>query len=299
MPVITCILVGWRYARGIKRRIIMYVALSTLARSLTLAYPLIVGWIVRIIETNASLDSKVRDLAFAAGVYWITSAAFWLFHRPARISEIRIAGILCTRYQRHLLRCCYELPLSWHQSHHSGEIIERVNKGVTSIREFWSNSYISIQEGTRFVLSLGILLFWLSPMSAIITGTGYFLGIFVIQHYESQIRERLNLYLKNLRSLASLTQDYLANIVTVISLRLGRRCSREVHSRSTPVISAIHSFAKVSERKWQLIDLVVDAGIGVSLFRSTNISEHELSHPDVYVPPRCSRNATNLCLPPW
>jgi ABC-type multidrug transport system fused ATPase/permease subunit len=61
-----------------------------------------------------------------------SSLFFWAFHGPARVLEIYNAFKVRRNYRYKLLEGVMNLPLDWHTEHHSGDTIDKVEKGTSS-----------------------------------------------------------------------------------------------------------------------------------------------------------------------
>ena len=83
---------------------------------------------------------------------------FWLFHGPARVVERKVALKIQQAFRLNLYEQFTHLPLKWHQDHHSGNIITRVNRASTALHRFAEDQFIYIETIVKFVISIGFLM---------------------------------------------------------------------------------------------------------------------------------------------
>src|SRR3989338_8095240 len=75
------------------------------------------------------------------------------------LNYIQKNGITKKNYKEYLLRGTMALPLSWHTDHHSGNTIDKIEKGTSAIFSFSEETFMFIQAFVRLVISLGALIY--------------------------------------------------------------------------------------------------------------------------------------------
>jgi ATP-binding cassette subfamily B protein len=99
-------------------------------------------------------------------VFWMAASVavlilFWLFHGPARVKEREVAMKIQQAFRTRIYEQLTELPLKWHQDHHSGNIISRLNRASNALYRFAGDQFIYIETIIKFIVSTAFLL-WLS-----------------------------------------------------------------------------------------------------------------------------------------
>lgn len=122
------------------------------------------------------------------------------------------------------------LPLKWHQHHHSGDIISRINRSCTALKKFAEDQFIYVETLVRFLISIGFL-FWISiPIGGLSLLTCIMATITVVLYDRKLVAlyERENAAENHIG--AGLF-DYISNMTTVLTLRLGKLTESNLVSR--------------------------------------------------------------------
>jgi hypothetical protein len=78
---------------------------------------------------------NILYLLIIIGFLW-QQVGFWSFHGPARCIERKNAFILRAAYKKYLIDGILGLPPNWHTVHHSGDTIDRINKGSDNLFQY-------------------------------------------------------------------------------------------------------------------------------------------------------------------
>lgn len=168
-PLLYLFRAAWHYSAGNRHKVILFWALFTMAELLELfGDPLIFAKIITIIQQDGiSHSSMPRLLVLLAGLI-LTTIVFWALHGPARLIERANAFGIRVTYRKHLLSGVMRLPLAWHSHHHSGNTIDKINKGSTALYEFAEDSFETIYSITRLIGSYCILAYFSKPAALIV-----------------------------------------------------------------------------------------------------------------------------------
>ena len=96
--------------------------------------PVILARIINTIQDN-NADAVHHALTWAATYAGIV-LVFWTLHGPARVVERRLGFEIFDAFTKSLYRMVTEMPLRWHQDHHSGDTINRINKAGRALFNF-------------------------------------------------------------------------------------------------------------------------------------------------------------------
>ena len=220
---------AWRYAGRDRWKIVVYVLLHLLAAVGPLATPLVFAQILN------SLQTETGDQLFATVVEWTLVWAglfvwFNFFHRLGRWFEFDVGYRLKRTYLNRYYRIVTDLPLAWHTDHHSGETIDRINLAAGALHEFSLRQFVYIDQLMRFGGTLIVLavMSWRVAAVAMVVAV---VTIVIVQAFDKQLVvafARLNAV--NHRTQATFF-DYVSNIKTIITLRLGERTAKELDAR--------------------------------------------------------------------
>ncbi|MEJ0063390.1 MAG: hypothetical protein WDO70_09400 [Alphaproteobacteria bacterium] len=139
----------WRYGRAHRHELIRIYSRLTAANIILLLLPSIFGAMIGMLQNP-------QGPVFPALLYWMAlyvcvTLIFWTLNNPARIVERRTAFEIF----RHFSDLCYakimQLPLRWHQDHHSGDTINRVSRAGGALHSFAQDQYTVIELAVRYI----------------------------------------------------------------------------------------------------------------------------------------------------
>jgi ABC-type multidrug transport system fused ATPase/permease subunit len=243
----------WRHAAGNRPLVALFMALLFVAQAVRLTIPWFFGQAVNAIQTAGGQDMALAGwnmvMMFGACV------VAWAMHGPGRVLERFMAVRIREKFADALYAKAVALPLRWHESHHSGETIQRMAKSTQALFGFSQNQFIYLQNGVSLIGPLAALC-----LVSAVTGTAAVLGyalIFAILIRFDRIMVHLlleeNRYER--RYNAELI-DCLGNISTVLTLRLQAATRSAVAARLTTVFAPLRRGIVVNEAKWCAIDLL-------------------------------------------
>jgi len=165
------------------------------------------------------------NIAFLCGLLLTTLAInlfFWAFHGPARIIE-RSNAFKTARgcYRKHLLRGVMTLPLDWHSDHHSGDTIDKIEKGTTALYAFSESSFEIISSFVQLLVSYAMLTYF-SPPAALIVFVMIGITVWVTMRFDRAIIRDYKELNRAENKISESVYDAISNITTVVILRVER-----------------------------------------------------------------------------
>jgi ABC-type multidrug transport system fused ATPase/permease subunit len=145
---------AWNFSAGNRPRVVLFVIFFIIANIISLLEPLIVAKILNTVQEHGISQENFHTYLFLISLFIIQTVAFWIFHGPARVIETTNAFLVRANYKQYLLRGTLSLPLDWHTDHHSGDTIDKIEKGSKAIYDFSENGFQFIQAIVRFIGSL-------------------------------------------------------------------------------------------------------------------------------------------------
>lgn len=253
----------WHHAAGRRTALVAVIILLVLAQVARLLIPYFFGEAV-----NALQKQGMQDLGAAATNIVFTMAAAvagWALHSPARVMERFTALRIRESFADLLFHRAIAHPLRWHEAHHSGETLHRINKASAALYGFSQSQFIYLQNLVNLVGPL-IALCVLSPP----TGAGALLGYAVVVLFLLRIdgvmirltREENRLE----RRYSAALVDCLGNVATVVSLRLQEATRRLVGARLAEVSTPLRRSIVINEVKWatmELLNITIRSGLVV------------------------------------
>jgi ABC-type multidrug transport system fused ATPase/permease subunit len=199
---------------------------------------------------------RFNEVIFWLGLGVLVVLLFWIFHGPARLVERSVALKIQQTFRNNLYEQLTHLPLKWHQDHHSGNIITRLNRSSAALYRFAENQYVYIETIVRFLTSIGFL-FWISFPVGLIS---LFFSLVIIVPMVLFDRVLIPLYdaeneVEN--RVGSVLFDYISNMTTVLTLRLGELTRSNLWQRMLSIWPAFRKESRLNETKWFLMMMLL------------------------------------------
>jgi len=251
----------WRFAHGMHRHIVLYVAMLAVANLVVLAAPLIFGAVIAEIQQNGVSSANLGQLSLLLCLLFVQTLVFWLLHGPARVIERVVAFWAEINYRRYLLGGVLSLGLNWHGEHDSGDTIDKVNKAGEGLTEFGQNVFQIVQVVVK-LLGTTIVLMWFSPWVGL--SVFIFVVISFIAIYQFDMRllpqyRQLNVFSN--KAVAAVF-DALSNVTTIKILHIEKPVLDGVIGRFTDAHKLYRQNAELNEWKWF---------VGNMLFQAINV----------------------------
>lgn len=216
----------WKYAEGYRWKIVLFFILHILSLSAMVLTPLVFAQILNTIQTDTA-DQILEKIAFWTFIWVLMFLWFNLTHRIARYFEFNVAFNVKKTFQEKLYRIVTQLPLKWHTDHHSGDTINRINIASDALFNYAVSQFFYL--GT--IINIGGAIIVLSFLSWKISIAVAIFSVFIIwsmKRFDLALvtaYEELN---ERRHKVSAVFFDFVSNIKTIITLRLGDRTVSEL-----------------------------------------------------------------------
>ncbi|MFH1212353.1 MAG: ABC transporter ATP-binding protein [Candidatus Woesearchaeota archaeon] len=244
----------WHFSKGNRKEVVIYIILSVIANMFSFLQPLVLAWLLNTIQNEGISQANVGKLVLICSCFILISGGFWMFHGPSRVKEWSNAFHVRANYKKYLVEGVLALPAEWHTEHHSGDTIDKIEKGTRGLYEFSCDTFEIIESIFRLISST-IALLYFNLFS------GFFVLFFVIIAVTVVIQydKRLRAYYREINHAENAASqkvfDFISNITTVIILRIEKLASSEIYKK---IMSPFKVFTKnitVNEIKWSFVSL--------------------------------------------
>ncbi len=150
----------WRFARGHRGKVVVFLILSLAANLLMLTVPWIVSRFFNELQYNGFGEHNFWKLLGIIGAVIVVQILAWGLHAPSRILERTAAFWTEYNYTRYLFDGVLNLDFGWHASRQSGEIIDKINNARQNLRSFAENIFQILDIGVRIVGTVIVLIFF-------------------------------------------------------------------------------------------------------------------------------------------
>jgi ATP-binding cassette subfamily B protein len=243
----------WRYADGARRRLVASWLLLVGAALMELLAPWLAAQALNALQKNGP-DALKQAALYAAAVLLSTVVA-WAMHGPGRVGERTVAMRIRQGYTDALYAKLMRLPLSWHDSHHSGDIQQRISQASASLYAFAQSQFVYLKNGVHLV-GAGVAIVLFSRELGLIALAGYLLVGWVMLRFDGALMRAAALENTAERRYQARLLDYLGNISTVIALRMQQGTRAALRERLGQVFMPARKGIVLAEAKWCAADLL-------------------------------------------
>ena len=243
----------WRHAEGHRRRVVLFVVLLVMAQVVRLTIPWFFGEAVNALQARGmeGLAQARNDLLFMLAAVGVA----WTMHGPARIVERFTALVVRERFADALHAKALALPVRWHEQHHSGETLHRMTRATSSLAQFAQSQFIYLQNTVSVVGPIAALIL-VSPATGAAAAIGYAAIAFFVVRIDFVMVRLVREENRAERRYNSALVDCLANMATVLALRLQEPMRKMLGSRLVKIFAPLRRSIVFNEVKWGGIDLL-------------------------------------------
>lgn len=239
----------WRYSAGNRRTVVLYSLMAAGAVIVWSLEPLVVGLLLNEVQENGVGPGNVQTLAMLIAAFFGIEVFGWLLHGPSRVMETENAFKAKVNYKTHLLKGVLAYPIEWHSDHHSGDTIDKIEKGSNGLFGFGEGTFQIIHAFVSLIAGLAAL-FYFDVFAGIAAVVLILPTFFILTLFDRKLvpgYKKVS-FLEN--DVAAKVFDVLSNVTTVIVLRVE---SLVLGALSTAIGKPKRQFmtnSKINEWKW-------------------------------------------------
>jgi ABC-type multidrug transport system fused ATPase/permease subunit len=246
----------WTHARGRRGRLVVALALLVTAQVVRITIPYLFGCAVNALQVQG-VDG-VRRAGWFLLAMLVAAIVAWAMHGPARIVERKTALYARERLGDALFARLVSLPLRWHEQHHSGDILFRLQKTTAALFGFAQNQFIYLQNLVSVIGPI-VALIAVSTLTGVGALAGYAIIAIVLVRFDRVMVTLAREENAADRRYTASVVDSAGNIATVLTLGLQAAVRSVVHARHLEVSKPLSRSIVMNEAKWGTIDLLNNA----------------------------------------
>jgi ABC-type multidrug transport system fused ATPase/permease subunit len=243
----------WQYAEGVRLQVVGSSALLVSSQLTRLAIPWLTAQAINAIQVSGT--GSAREAAVLILLILLATVVSWMMHGPGRIIERTVAVRIRQQLADRLYGRIASLPLAWHERHHSGETLHRIQKTSQALYDFAGSQFIYLQNLVNLIGPV-VALMLLSTFTGSMALAGYLVVGFVIVRFDRVLMKLVRKQNDAERRYSAALVDSLGNISTVITLRLQKATRTLLGSRLAAVFEPLKRNILVNETKWCAVDLL-------------------------------------------
>ena len=139
----------WQHAAGVRGLYITSMVLLTLSQVVKLVIPWLAAQAINTLQATGG--GSLQQAGLYVGGILLAFAIAWCLHGPGRILERTVGLHVRASLSDSLYARLSNLPLSWHEARHSGEIQQRAAQASGALYDFSQNQFIYLQNFVNLI----------------------------------------------------------------------------------------------------------------------------------------------------
>lgn len=240
----------WHYSVGSRQKVVWYWLMFIIANSITLfCQPLVMAKIMDVIQKQGITATNFGVLLGLLMLTLLIELIFWAIHGPARCIERCNAFKARANYRKHLLKGVMTLPMEWHVDHHSGDTIDKIEKGTNGLFSFSEDSFEVIYGMVQLVISYAILAYFSPPAAYIVVGM-ILVSAWITMRFDRVMLDQYKELNRAENNISESVFDAISNITTVIILRVERLVFSAIMHKVEKPFDLFRYNQRLNELKW-------------------------------------------------
>lgn len=244
----------WSFSYGNRKNVILYLLLFVIANSIIFIEPLVIGKMLNFIQENGITNISFPSLLFYLGIILLIDVVFWLLHGPGRVIETKNAFLVRANYKKYLVNGVMALPIEWHTDHHSGDTIDKIEKGTTNLFRYCESTFQIVEAIIRLVSSY-IVLTYFNLQSGYIVLFMVILVFFVIAQFDRILVKQYKVLYGAENKISEKIFDIISNITTVIILRIEKLVASSIYKKIMEPFALFRKNTNIGEVKWAFVSI--------------------------------------------
>lgn len=249
--------IRYKYAQDDKRKVVLFTAMFIVAELFHTFYqPFIWAKMMQILQLEGLTNHSFNTMLGLLVLSFMNTPIFWVIHGPARVLERVTSFKVRVNHRKHLLSGVMTLPMEWHTDHHSGDTIDKIEKGTSGLYYFGSNSFEIMYSLIQLVGSYAVLVYFSRPAAIIVLLT-ILISVWITMRFDTIIIKQYKELNKVENEISESVYDAISNITTVIILRVEKLVFESIMSKVEKPYKLYKNNSVLSEVKWFLTAVCV------------------------------------------
>ncbi len=274
----------WRYAEGNRRNVVLYITLSIFANLLIALEPAVVGYFLNTVQTEGVRQESLPHLLSILGLLLLLEIGFGALHGTSRITENRNTFFVRNNYKKYLLKGVMSLPIEWHANHHSGDTIDKIEKGTVALFNFSESTYEIIQTLITLTIAF-IVMFFFDPFISGVALTISALTFYFISLFDKKLIPGYTRVNRMENTISAKIFDTLSNVATVIILRVESLVLKSIGGFIDKPYEQYNKNITLNEWKWFSASIMgrITVVIVVGIYLYTHLASGAILAGTIYI----------------
>lgn len=252
----------WRYSKGHHVFLISLITLLIIGNLVELISPYATGQIINSLQVNGK--NGVPDAFFWVIALGASQVISIILNNIGLVLDKKLSRIVSHNFLKDFYKKTQSLPLLWHQDHHSGDLVSRLNKANSAAGIFVNAPTQMIWMVIGFFGPALILL----KIMPVIGMFAVFISIsasIISLIFDKKIKKYSRISNGFYHKVIAAMNDYLGNIRTIIILHLGLQTREDISNRLKLTIEPFNKEIKFKLWRWASTESIIEIMIVVCL----------------------------------
>ena len=246
----------WQYSQDNRGKVVWYWIMFIVANTITMiGGPLVFAKLMNTVQQEGITSGNFRMLIGLLMLTIVFELFFWSLHGPARCIERNNAFKVRLNYRRFLMKGVMTLPMEWHVDHHSGDTIDKIEKGTNALFSFAEDSLIPIWGFVQFTVSLVMLIYFGGWSAAVVVLVMLAVSIGITIRFDRVMIPQYKELNKSENQISESVFDAISNISTVIILRVEKLVFKAIMHKVEKPYDLFKRNQRLNELKWFLTNM--------------------------------------------
>lgn len=250
----------WEFSAGNRRKVIIFLILFILANIVSFFEPIILAQVVDVVQADVTRHGVITYNEFLHTCRWLSllvlsELLFWLCHGPARVLEQENAFLAKANFRKGMLYGILSFPMQWHVEHHTGNTIDKVEKGANSIDNFSGDSFMVIETMAGLIGSFCALIYFNPYASLLVVFMALVAGVVVVR-FDRILVPQYKTLSRAENKVSEKVIDATTNVGTIIILRVEKYVLRAIDHKMMEPFKLYQRNRRISETKWCLVSII-------------------------------------------
>lgn len=246
----------WRLARGSRHKLIGACLLLIGAQLILLGTPLFAAKAINTLQLRGAAGLGTAGL-WLSGVL-VLAVLSWLLHGPGRILERNVSLGVRRVLTTSLIERLMSLPLSWHETHHSGATAHRIQQSSHALAGFAQSQYVYLNSAVRLIGPV-VALWCIEPLVGLVAITAFAVICTAVSRFDRAMIRLARQENDAERQFSASVIDTLGNSTTLFALRQQRGVLAMLETKLLTVFEPLRRSIMLNEWKWCTVDLATRA----------------------------------------
>ena len=141
------------------------------------------------------------------------------------------------------------MPLDWHTEHHTGDTIDKNEKGTNALFNFAEDSFEIVYVMVRLVVAFAVLAYFSIPVASVVALIMALIGVITMRmdRHIMPLQRDIN---RAENKISESMIDAITNITTIVVLRIENRVYEAIMKRTKAIAGTFKTESRLNEWKW-------------------------------------------------